>query len=402
MSFLLISLLFSSFACASGVSPKNATRPLTLLGSPDARCMDGTKSGFYYHPSPLGAAQTNWVLTLQGGGECVSSKCDAKVRTALGSSKYFPESFTFWKESKVHLADTSCTANPVLCEYHQVFLPYCSQDLWSGRSNSTTPASSSAPGYYFSGHLILRAVIEELSIKHGLSSASSVILSGLSAGGFGVYNNVDWLADRLPKARVVGAPIAGYEFYAWPYRGTGHTGSDLADFTAGAMASGTYNNLWDSMVPQACLSEHKADPGACLLPSFSYRYVKAPLFIIEAQSDSVVLMYHDWVPAPSGKKPYSTPIKHYMAQFASNQTGFLSTALAPKSVDGVFNPACFIHTGFDNNIKIDDGTGKKFGYLQAFRSWLGGESVKLADKCAAGKVLCNPSCPSLEDWREHI
>lgn len=65
----------------------------------------GTPSGYYYHAAKNGSASKNkWVLTLQGGGECVSSKCNAKVKTALGSSSYFPKSYTFWNEGKTHLA----------------------------------------------------------------------------------------------------------------------------------------------------------------------------------------------------------------------------------------------------------------------------------------------------------
>ena len=56
------------------------SQPLTLLSDPKAKCMDGTQSGYYYRPSPQ-STQTKWVLTLQGGGECVSSKCNAKAPT---------------------------------------------------------------------------------------------------------------------------------------------------------------------------------------------------------------------------------------------------------------------------------------------------------------------------------
>jgi hypothetical protein len=61
------------------------------------------------------------------------------------------------------------------------------------------------------------------------------------------------------------------------------------------MAGGAYNRLWDSFLPPKCLAAHSSDPGACLLPSLSYGFVDAPLFIIEAQvpvhPDSLVPMY---------------------------------------------------------------------------------------------------------------
>ena len=106
-------------------TPPSAVKPLKMLTDPAARCMDGTLSGYYISPS-RNVSQTKWVLMLQGGGECVSSKCLAKAASALGSSKYFPKTYAFFGESTSHLSDTSCTGNPVLCEYNQVSLCYSS------------------------------------------------------------------------------------------------------------------------------------------------------------------------------------------------------------------------------------------------------------------------------------
>tara|TARA_B110000208_G_C11731777_1_gene416698 strand:- start:513 stop:1376 length:864 start_codon:yes stop_codon:yes gene_type:complete len=284
--------IFDSLSTLSAIT--SHARNLTLLDSPLAKCMDGTPSGFYYHAG-TGAGVHKWVLTLQGGGECVkASTCGVKVKSALGSSSYFPASYPFFGEAADHFADAECAGNPVLCEYNQVFLPYCSQDLWSG---TKTSASASTYGYLFSGHHILSAVLDALEKENdSMNDAVEIVLSGESAGGFGVYNNIDWLAARYPNARVVGAPIAGYEFYAWPYEGPGHTSSSLADFTFNAMAGGAYNELWDSVVPAKCAANAPGgNPGSCLLPCFSYSFIDTPLFIIEAQSDEIVLLYHDWV-----------------------------------------------------------------------------------------------------------
>jgi len=385
---LLPTVLLSVLLAVVASRPPNATVSLTLLKDPLARCMDGTMGGYYFRK---GAASNKWVLNLQGGGECVTStRCAEKALTNLGSSKHFPATFTFWDEAAVHLSDVSCYANPGLCEYNQVYLPYCSQDLWSGQR---TAPSNATFGFFFSGHHVLSAVVDDLVANRGLADASTLVLTGTSAGGFGVYLNVDWLAARLPTASVVGAPIAGFEFYAWPYQGPGHTSSSLADFRRAAMGGGAYNKLWNATVSPACGAAYPSEPGACLLPAFLYEHLAAPLFIMEAQSDSVVLMAHDWLPKPPPPPlPLPRAQRAYMAEFAANQTRWLAAAAKPESAHGFFNPACFIHTGFTRAITLADGNGGRLSYLEAFSRWLGGEAIRLADTCADGEVLCNPTC----------
>jgi hypothetical protein len=80
----------------------------------------------------------------------------------------------------------------------------------------------------------------------------------------------------------VGAPIAGFEFYAWPYTGPAHTKSELCDFRVGAMPA--HLQVWQTMLPPACTAHHAADPYACILacsgegPTLSDT-IKSPLFV---------------------------------------------------------------------------------------------------------------------------
>ena len=191
---------------APRVDPSSYARNLTLLSPADAplaRCMDGTPGGYYFH---AGTNKTRWVFTLQGGGECVSSaECATKVDTALGSSAHFPSQYKFFEEDVAHFSDADCFANPVLCEYNQVFVPYCSQDLWSG---TRTAADRDATfGYFFAGHHILDAVLAALEDAHSLGDAEAIVFSGLSAGGFGVYKCValSRVALRLATRRLTAA-----------------------------------------------------------------------------------------------------------------------------------------------------------------------------------------------------
>ena len=370
-----------STACYSGRAPAPAPAPtpqvsLTLLdpvASPHARCMDGSIGGFYLAAN---VSSTEWIIELEGGGECASKiNCDKKQGTALASSSYFSQ-----KRTAGYLSVDDPVANPRLRTFNRVFIPYCSQDLWTGQRKIN---SSQTFGYYFAGHLILEGVLDALD-KHGLRAATQIILTGESAGGIGVWPNVDWLAQRYNSARVVAAPIAGFYFFAYPYDGPGHTSSSLADFRKEAWPA--HYELWDSFVDEDCKAA-LGEPGYCILANNSFPFVSSHAFIMEAQSDKVVLGAHDWV--PTGQDPdWSDEVKAYMSDWHHNMTVALAPSMDPASPNGVFNPACFIHTSFNTKSPLLGGQN----FIDAFSAWLyadAGVQTKLQDTCG---ILCNPSC----------
>ena len=378
--------------------------PLTLLDPrsyPLARCMDGSPGGFYLEEAarvvpPTSAktvpgaalvdAATSWVIELEGGGECASQRlCDTRRGTHLASSLYFPAETTLG-----FLASGNPEHNPRLSKWNRVHVPYCSQDLWMG--TRTTNAPGDAPGngtlgYYFAGHHVLDAVLAELEASHGLGDATNIVLTGESAGGIGVWPNLDWLAHRFPAARVVGAPIAGFYFFAYPYQGPGHTSSGLADFRESAWPQ--HFALWGSFVDEDCRRALGDGAYACSLANYSFPFVTSDAFIVEAQTDQVVIEYHDWVPA-SQDPNWSPEVRTYLSSWQANMTQSLGPAMDAKNKkNGVFNPACFIHTGF----RADGPLIGNVSYYSAFDAWFYGERPKLwklQDECG---ILCNPTCP---------
>jgi len=202
--------------------------------------MDGSPGG-YYHATATATSSSSWILALKGGGECADkANCDSRHYSALGNSKFFPKDATL-----TFLLQDDPVANPRLHAFNRVHIPYCSQDFWTGQRIAT---SNETFGYYFSGHHILASVLDALD-PAGLSNASEIILTGESAGGIGVWPHLDWLAARYPKARVTGAPLAGYYFFAVPYTGHGHTSSSLADFREAAWPG--HFELWNSTIDGA-------------------------------------------------------------------------------------------------------------------------------------------------------
>lgn len=338
--------------------------------------MDGTPGGYYYEPPDDAHASnaTIWIIELQGGGECATKAlCEKREGTALATSNAFPKSV----ELSTFLNDPSIPGLGFAA--HRVLIPYCSQDLWTGTRENTS--KSETFGYYFSGRHILDAVVHELPIGEG----HSVVLTGESAGGIGVWNNVDWLSDQLEplNASVYAVPIAGFYFYAYPYDGPGAlpaNESTLSDFRAPAWP--LHFRTWESATDASCFDHFKHDtPSQCLLANYSYPFISSPSFIVEAQTDQVVLEYHDWIPKPPALWLNQDALA-YSLEWRANMSQALSGS---KSI---FFPACFTHTG------VADATIAGVSFADAFVEWFfethGGKdrAVRYVDDCGAEKVGC--------------
>jgi hypothetical protein len=367
-----------ALTAAAAIAAAAAAAPLRLLTDSRATCLDGTLSGFYYEPysDPGEANATKWVIFLQGGGECANAvSCAAAAKSELGSSKYFAPSIDF--DGGEYYA-SALPDNP-FASWNRVDIPYCSQDLFSGTRESTSPETF---GLYFSGHLIFESIMRTLVAQFGFGAATEVILTGVSAGGIGAWINTNALVTSFAPAgcRVTVAPIAGMYFFAFPYDAINHTESTLVDFREPAWPGNVA--LWQSYIDPACGAGLGARSYACMLSNYSFPYVRAKAFITEAQTDQVQLEAHDWLPGPDHQ---DAPERAYMAAWSANMTQALAQT-GPAGA-GFFNPACYIHGGFSPSSPLIGGES----YLAAFSRWyFGGETVRLADSCG---VTCNPTCP---------
>eukprot|EP00929_Paragymnodinium_shiwhaense_P119388 TRINITY_DN91284_c0_g1_i1.p1 TRINITY_DN91284_c0_g1~~TRINITY_DN91284_c0_g1_i1.p1 ORF type:complete len:391 (-),score=33.35 TRINITY_DN91284_c0_g1_i1:512-1684(-) len=371
---------FLSWVCASPAFVSGEARPeapLTLLpSSTKGRCMDGSPGGYYHHKSTTDSTSRSWIITLQGGFECATrAQCAKRQGTHLESSKYFPKTAT------ATFLGEDVERNPRLRTWNRVDVAYCSQDLWTGQ---ITEPSEETWGYYFSGHFVLEGVLESLE-GVGLKEATDIVLSGDSAGGIGVWHHLDWLAERYPNARVVGAPIAGYYFFAHFYTGPGSRappGESLTtDFREQAWPA--HFKLWDAFVDQSCAAA--IEPWRCILANNSFPYISGDVFITESGVDKIVTAAHDYVPLSH----WTEPVYNFFKEWHQNMTVALAPSMAASSRNGVFSPACFTHTGFRSTHPLMADKS----YQQVFDDWYhngASAATKLQDSCG---IFCNPSCP---------
>ena len=256
----------------------------TLPAARGGRCMDGSMTGYYYRQ---GVPDT-FVLHIEGGGGCSSQgTCNAWAKEK-GSSKDFARTST---GDHYGVCTSDCAANPYFCNATAAVVPYCTGDEHAGNN---TAASAATWGFIFDGHANFVAVVEELIAHRGLGDAKRVLLSGDSAGGIGLFRNINWLAARLgPDVDLKGAPIAGWFFPAalpgdlrpvyppsdYPHFAAGTHGNEMTAIPGGP---GAYLDLIDGrgLLDAACVAAQKpGEEWACGSAHTLYPFIKPPLYV---------------------------------------------------------------------------------------------------------------------------
>lgn len=163
----------------------------------EAVCNDGSP-GVYYGRKGEGEGRSKWIIHLEGGGGA-SSIGELAVRwltqhhrmTSKGYPPYLTGAGIFKKGPKDPFG-----------RWNHVMIKYCSSDLHIGtgqiKSELTTGKTrghDNPSQWLFRGKRIVMAVLEDLAKATprapGLENATEVILSGASAGGFGIVHNLD-------------------------------------------------------------------------------------------------------------------------------------------------------------------------------------------------------------------
>ena len=271
-----------------GVTPTNSIGteifdeeiPMTLMivSEAEARgavCNDGTSAAYYLRRG-VGEGSRLWVFHLQGGGYCFDREsCDARKidKTGLTTSNGMP---SFRPGNGVH--STSLIRSAGFFNANHVFVHYCSSDVWSG----DRAASNETGGMHFRGARILRAVIDDLTNPTitpapNMAQATHVLFSGSSAGGVGVLVHLDWLANRLPEAKVRGMTDAGWLINITPYGNTIGTPLQSAQLA---------HAFWNGTVDADCAAANFGEEGRCYLGGFVYPYISTTLFVQIAQFDA--------------------------------------------------------------------------------------------------------------------
>eukprot|EP00658_Telonema_sp_P-2_P032363 TRINITY_DN23986_c0_g1_i2.p1 TRINITY_DN23986_c0_g1~~TRINITY_DN23986_c0_g1_i2.p1 ORF type:complete len:331 (+),score=62.52 TRINITY_DN23986_c0_g1_i2:96-1088(+) len=218
---------------------------------PLAVCNDGTPAAYYLHTS---ARSRDWVLHQQGGWWCWDDYSCAvrwahfqnhttEKRTLMSTGQLAALTAkydTFNGEKNTGIMAHNSTGNPMSAA-SKVFVVYCSSDSHAGNRSAGYVEGAGDSKWHFRGKEIVKAVLGELNANHGLGTASSVVLTGGSAGGMATLNNADYVGEMLkemaPGVNFVAMPDSGFFVDVMP----GRSGSSVrGDAFSGSMEA----DLW--------------------------------------------------------------------------------------------------------------------------------------------------------------
>ena len=173
------------------------------------RCGDGSDYAFWIRMPPAGHPASKVVVHIVGGGACYDGpSCAAQD----------PDLFEALSDGMGSGGILSATNpdNPFL-DWVQVSLPYCTQDLHIGGGITNVFSEMTVNRY---GALNLRAALGYVRdvVWTTMDAADSdgyrpdrmqMMLSGSSAGGYGVAYNYHWVLDDLRWVHTTAVPDAG-------------------------------------------------------------------------------------------------------------------------------------------------------------------------------------------------
>ena len=348
-SFNLNSLVSAAGVLSLALTPAlGADSTMDLFKVTAGHCMDGSPAAYYFRASSN--ESTTWVVSMEGGGACYTQPtCEARSRSDLGSSAKYGSTWSPTKPIDAILVGDPAY-NPDFASANVVYVPYCSGDTHRGQQNTT---SSKTWGFYFSGHLNFKAIVEDIKVKHASSFAKMerILLTGGSAGGIGTFYNADWLASVIPSsATLKAAPLAGW-FFAGNYPDQVSQGrawqppSNYPDFSAGRATDRSNStvqtqDLWLPLVPTKCAAAQRpGEESHCSTVHVAYPYIATPLYVMENMYDKDQIEQQGQMPNSATTTESGKAYLRYMGLGMRNSTHVL------KKGDGIFLPSCFLHGG---------------------------------------------------------
>src|SRR5579884_1249429 len=181
-----------------------ATGPETWTWVPfeEAHCRDGSTTGIGININP---DSKNLMIFLDGGGACFNSTTCLLNPSSFDKTTFDSSFGSGGSRASAGVFDRSDPANPMK-DWNYVFVPYCTGDVFSGNNQDVTVPGVSGK-QQFVGYADMHVFLDR--IVPTFADVTQVVLTGISAGGFGVASNYTQVAKAFGKVPVIALDDSG-------------------------------------------------------------------------------------------------------------------------------------------------------------------------------------------------
>lgn len=162
-------------------------RKWTYIEFPDTKCRDGSPAGIGVRRNE---ASEDLMIFLEGGGACFDNI------TCLAN----PSNAAIWKgEQKGGILNPDDPNNP-LKDWNLVYVPYCTGDVHAG-TRTDVKVTDLFPKEQFVGYLNMEKFLQR--VVPTFPNPKRVLLTGISAGGFGASSTAVLVQRAFPNQKVM-------------------------------------------------------------------------------------------------------------------------------------------------------------------------------------------------------
>jgi len=217
----------------------------------------------------------------------------------------------------------------------------------------------------------------------------------------GTFYNVDWLEDRVPWAKVKGAPIAGWYFSGetadqpllpwsppstypdWERNKTG-TSRVIVPYLV---------NLYKTYIHPNC-ADREDVRFHCGSVHVFYKHIRSPVFVLQHMYDSNQINGQLYMPSCGGDTCTQAQ-KDYVGYFGESFRKSTRQVVQSSKKDGLFFSSCYEHTG---GLAVGGSTRiNSYDPTTMLGDWYfdRGTLPRIVIDDCPGTLPCNPSCQTL-------